>query len=89
MATKTDVIATKKYIAKNGNEVYRYTLHLVPYGGFNYGNGKALVLNRGAGSDQCFDARYDKRFNSVESFEKNAYEFVRNNTDPAFSLKEV
>ena len=87
---RNDVLASKEFIAKRGDEAYRVTLHLVPHGGFDYGNGHALILNRHSGDwDHCFDARYDKRFATVESFNKFAYEFVRDQTADDFTLEEV
>ncbi|MCR5566015.1 MAG: hypothetical protein K6F61_04125 [Clostridiales bacterium] len=85
-----DVLATKTYVVKRGDEEYHYTLHLVPHGGFEYGNGHALILNRHDGSwEDCFDARYDNRFATVDSFNKFAYEFIREQTSDEFTVEEV
>ena len=87
---RNDILATKTYVARRGDEEYHITLHLVPHGGFDYGNGHALILNRHDGSwEHGFDARYDKRFSTVESFNKYAYEFVRDQTADDFTLEEV
>ena len=72
-----DVLATAKFTAKSGAEKYDITLQLVPSGCTDYGNKHALVYFVDGKFSQCFDARYDKRFNTVESFQRYAYEFVR------------
>ena len=85
-----DVLATKNFIIKREGEEYHYTLHLVPHGGFDYGNGHALVLDRHAYTgEECFDARYDPRFANADSFNENAYDFIRNIVDPTFTVEEV
>ena len=87
---KNDVLATKNYVVKRDGEEYEYTLHLVPHGGFDYGNGHALILNRHDGSwEECYDARYDKRFSSVDGFNRYAYEFIRDNVSTEFTVEEV
>ena len=90
-----DVLATKKFIAKSSDESYAITLHLVPHGGFDYGNRHALLYNvqdLTTGKhfmEQGFDARYDSRFNTVESFNDHAYEFVKDQIREEFTIEEV
>lgn len=85
-----DVIASARFeITANGEKIYM-TLELVPSGAFAYGNGHALVLTREEnGLAELFDARYDKRFASKESFDKNAYDFMRDYTDSKYDVKRV
>ena len=90
-----DVLATKVFVAKSGDEEYKITLHLVPHGGFDYGNRHALLYNvqdlkKGKQFvEEGFDARYDSRFNTVESFNQNAYGFVKDQIRDEFTLEEV
>ena len=91
---ENDVLATKKYIATSGDEKYMFTLHLVPHGGFDYGNRHSLVyitqdITGKHLREDLFDARYDRRFNTVESFNKYAYEFVKDQIRDDFTLEEV
>lgn len=88
MSNREEIIARAFFVADNGKgEVYHMELQLVPHGGFDYGNRHSVVLKRGDGSwDECFDARYDRRFDSAESFDKYAYEFVRDQVSNAFAV---
>lgn len=84
------ILAREFFVAKDGDEVYNIELQLVPHGGFDYGNGHSVVLKwNDDGIDQCFDARYDKRFWDEESFHKYSYEFVRSEVASRFSLERV
>ena len=39
--------------------------------------------------EQGFDARYDKRFNTVDTFNKHVEEFVRDQIREDFTLERV
>lgn len=90
-----EVLASAVFTAKSGDEVYTITVELVPHGGFDYGNRHALTYNvqdANTGKrfmEQGFDARYDKRFNTVDSFNKHVAEFVRDQIREDFSLERV
>lgn len=90
-----EIIARAFFTADNGKgEIYRIELQLVPHGGFDYGNGNALIykVQDAVGGkkfmDRGFDARYDSRFNNAESFRKHAYEFVRDQIRDEFTVVE-
>ena len=86
-----DEILAREYflVTDHKGHEFHYELQLVPHGGFDYGNRHALVLKRGDGSwDDGFDARYDSRFSTVESFHKYAYEFVRDQVNADFDVEK-
>ena len=65
-------------IRDNEKEIDVLELEMVEYGGFDYGNGHALVLkSKKYHTENLFDARYDVRFSDEKSFHENSYEFVR------------
>ena len=85
-----EVLASKRFMARSGEEVYEITLDLVPSGASDYGNRHALLLNFHDGSGvRFFDARYDKRFSTVESFSKYALEFVKDQLREDFTVEQV
>ena len=90
-----EVLATAKFVATSGDEKYNITVELVPHGGFDYGNRHALTYNvQDVNSgrhfmEQGFDARYDSRFNTVDTFNKHVEEFVRDQIRDDFILERV
>ena len=90
-----EVLASAVFTAKSGNEVYTITVELVPHGGFDYGNCHSLTYNMQDANtgrrfmEQVFDARYDSRFNTVDSFNKYVAEFVRDQIRDDFTLERV
>lgn len=90
VATMTqEVLASKKFTAKGNGEIYNITLSLIPSGCNPYGNKHALLYEVEGCQTQCFDARYDKRFNTAETFNKYAYEFVRDQIREDLIVAEV
>ena len=85
------ILATAKFVATAPDgETYNVTLTLEPFGGFSYGNGHGLALNRHAGTGvEWFDARYDPRFNDVVSFNKYATDFVKDHFREDFKIERV
>lgn len=74
------ILAKAEFVARSadGKERYNLTLTLEPHGGFDYGNGHIIALDRHDGSwIHSWDARYDSRFNDEKSFYENALEFVK------------
>ena len=75
-----EALAKTKFVAKCGTEIYTATLELVPSGCNPYGNKHALIFKVYQGGAEVrgdgYDARYDKRFNTVETFKENALDFV-------------
>ena len=45
--------------------------------GFEYGNRHGLAVFDSEGGRQLFDARYDSRFNTVETFYENVLDFLK------------
>lgn len=76
-----NVLATAKFVATCKDEKYIITLDLVPSGCTNYGNKHALIYevfeDGKRVNGQCFDARYDRRFNTEKTFYMNALGFVK------------
>lgn len=93
--TGYEVLATAQFVATSGDEVYNIKVELVPHGGFDYGNRHALTYNVQDAKtgkhfmEQGFDARYDSRFNTVDTFNKHVEEFVRDQIRPDFTLERV
>lgn len=90
MAIRTILAFTKfKATAPNG-ETYNVDLSLEPFGGFAYGNGNGVALNRHAGNGvEWFDARYDSRFANAETFNKYALEFVKEQFRNDFEIERL
>ena len=84
--SEREVLAEKKFVASGDGKTFDVVLQLVPSGAFEYGNRHALLYTVD-NYTQCFDARYDKRFNTVESFNANAYEFVREHIRDEFDVR--
>ena len=70
--------------------VYNTTLKMYKSGAFQYGNQHCLVLrNETLKTEDLFDARYDTRFNTVESFHKNSFDFVSANVRSTCKVEKV
>ena len=84
-------LATARFKATGEGTEFTITLEMFESGAFTYGNKHSLVYSTDwpGSTEQLFDARYDKRFNTVESFEKNAEEFVRAQIRPTFEIKRI
>ena len=76
-----EALATMKFSAVSGEEKYTATLELVPSGCFAYGNKHAVIFKRYEDGVQvgvdCYDARYNHKFDTVDTFNANALEFVK------------
>ena len=85
------ILATANFVATAPNgEKYNVTLTLEPFGGFAYGNGHGVALNRHAGSGvEWFDARYDPRFINESTFDEYALEFVAEHFREDFIIERV
>nr|WP_297765685.1 hypothetical protein [uncultured Butyrivibrio sp.] len=64
-------------VTTEDGKVINMTLELAEHGGFEYGNGHSLILTEVGLNESIFDARYDERFDTEESFRKHALEFVK------------
>lgn len=53
------------------------TAVLIDNMGFEYGNRHGLAVFDSEGGRQLFDARYDSRFNTVETFYDNVLDFLK------------
>lgn len=88
-------LAEKRFILEGNVEGFdmRFdiTVELTESGAFQYGNGHAVVIkyNEGRYEPELWDSRYDKRFNTVESFNKHVYEFLRETRHPGLTITEV
>lgn len=84
-------LATARFKATGEGTEFTVTLEMVESGGFGYGNHHALVYSTSypGSMEQLFDARYDNRFNTVESFEKNAQAFVRGMIRGSFGIERI
>ena len=86
-------LAEKRFILESKNMRFDHTLKLCESGAFAYGNQHSLLLicnnKDGHYEPQLFDARYDPRFNTVESFNENALSFMKEWSDPSFTVTEV
>ena len=76
---------------KNWDDTEALAMEMVESGAFDYGNHHALVYSTSypGSMEQLFDARYDNRFNTVESFEKNAQAFVRGMIRDSFGIERI
>ena len=89
-----DVLATAKFTATSKDEKYTIVLTLERSHCFDYRNRHALGYDVYDENDkhimeQGFDARYDHRFNTVDSFNKYAIEFVRDQLRPDLVVERV
>lgn len=88
-----EVLATAKFAAVSGDEKYTATLELVPSGCFAYGNKHAVIFKRYEDGVQlgvdCYDARYDSKFNTAETFAANALDFVKNYFRDDFTIEQT
>ena len=86
-----NVLASAKFKASAPNgETYNVDLTLEPFGGFQYGNGHVVALNRHAGTGvEWFDARYDARFVNADTFNEYALEFVKEHFRDDFTIERV
>ena len=94
MSNEREVLATAKFSAVSGDEKYTAVLELIPSGCTAYGNRHALLFSthedgKRLGMEQCFDARYDRRFNTVETFKANALDFVREHLRDDFTITPI
>jgi len=82
-------LAVKEFVIKNADKSYLSDAKLSMYNSssFDYGNGHCLVLDVD-GTANAFDARYDNRFHSVDSFNEFAHEFVRENIRSEFIVED-
>ncbi len=89
--SKERALAVEKFrVYDNDGYSSNFTLKLYKSNAFAYGNQHSLVLfNETYKDEQLFDARYDSRFNTVESFHKYAYEFVRERIREEFTVEHV
>ena len=88
---KEKALAVAKFkVTDEEGHSYNYTLKMYKSGAFDYGNRHCIVLfNETYKNEQLFDARYDSRFNTVESFRKYAYEFVRDQMRNTCKVEEI
>lgn len=88
-----EVLATAKFSAVSGEEKYTATLELVPSGCFAYGNKHAVIFKRYEDGLQvgvdCYDARYNHKFDTPETFAANAIEFVKKYFRDDFIIKQI
>ena len=89
-----EVLAEARFSAKSNDELYFITLTLEPSGCFDYGNRHALGYEVFDPNGKCvyetgFDARYDSRFNTVDSFNKYAVEFVKDLIREEFEVRRI
>ena len=88
-----NVLATARFSAVSGDKQYTIVLELVPSGCFAYGNEHAVIYEVYDGdtlvSDSCFDARYDHRFDSEETFNINALDFVKDQVRDHFTVEKM
>ena len=94
MARTHEVLAEARFTATSKDEQYNIVLTLIPSGCSDYGNRHALGYevyepNGKCVTEQGFDARYDRRFNTVDSFNKYAMEFVRDQIRDEFAIERV
>ena len=88
---KSEVLAKAKFrVSAPNGETYTVDVTLEPYGGFQYGNGHGVALDRHAGCGvEWFDARYDPRFDSVDTFNTNVIEFVQQQFRDDFTIERI
>ena len=88
-----EVLATAKFSAVSGEEKYTAVLELVPSGCFAYGNQHAIVFKRYEDGVQvsvdCYDARYNIKFDTAETFAANALEFVKKYFRDDFTIEPI
>ena len=84
-------LAEKRFILEDEDRHFDITLKLCESGCFQYGNQHSLklVFNEPKACPELWDARYDHRFDTVETFNKHAVEFIREWCDPALTVSEV
>lgn len=88
-------LAEKRFILEGNVEGFdmRFdiTVMLTEHGGFDYGNGHALYIryNEGHYEPELWDARYDPRFSTVDSFNTHVLEFLKETRNPALTITEV
>lgn len=68
--------ATYRCTTDEGVE-YRLNGILVEHGGFDYGNGHAIVIWEDGFSETLLDARYDGRFSTKEGFYQHIMEVFK------------
>ena len=54
----------------------------------DYGNGHSLCIIDN-GNETLFDARYDNRFDTLESFHEHSYEFVREYVRESCKIEQI
>lgn len=88
-----EVLARAEFSATSGQEKYTATLELVPSGCSPYGNEHAVILKQYKDGSEIsgtgFDARYDKRFNTPETFNKYAGDFVKEQFRDDFTIERI
>ena len=93
MSKEYEVLASTRFSAVSGDEMYTATLELVPSGCFAYGNKHAVIFKRYEDDIQvgvdCYDARYDNKFNTAETFAANALEFVKKYFRDDFTITPI
>lgn len=85
------MLAKKRFLLTSDREQFDVTLELHQSGAFQYGNQHCILLryNNKKFEPHLFDARYDPRFNTVEGFNQNALEFLKQWSDPSFTVQEI
>ena len=88
-----EVLATAKFFVASCDEKYTATLELVPSGCFPYGNKHAVIFKRYEDGKQvgvdCYDARYNSKFDTEETFAENALEFVKKYFRDDFTIEQI
>ena len=85
-----EILATAKFLAEDKDIATIIILDMVPSGCFDYGNKHALFLHEENGDfERFFDARYDKRFSTVQSFQQNAEAFVRDQLRDSLTITRL
>ena len=88
-----EALATAKFSAVSGDEQYTATLELVPSGCFAYGNKHAVIFKRYEDGLQvsvdCYDARYNHKFDTVDTFKANALDFVKTYFRDDFTIEPI
>ena len=87
------IIASEDFIItlENGERVYT-TLEMYESGAFDYGNGHGVALIEecdNGPSEQTWDARYDSRFDTEETFKEHALHFVKEHVRPTCTVERV